>query len=59
MLSEEMNLQIEMAGTDRACMMLVCINGCEGILERPSERSDGFFLLKNKRKSAANEKNTH
>ena len=29
MLSEEMNLQIEMAGTDRACMMLVCINGCE------------------------------
>ena len=29
MLSEEMNLQIEMAGTDRACMMLVCINGHE------------------------------
>ena len=29
MLSEERNLQIEMAGTDRACMMLVCINGHE------------------------------
>ena len=29
MLSEERNLQIEMAVTDRACMMLVCINGHE------------------------------
>ena len=29
MLSEEKSLQIEMAGTDRACMMLVCINGNE------------------------------
>ncbi|MCD8171361.1 MAG: hypothetical protein LUE94_19015 [Clostridiales bacterium] len=29
MLSEEKSRQIEMAGTDRACMMLVCINGHE------------------------------
>ena len=29
MLSEEKSRQIEMAGTDRACMMLVCINGNE------------------------------
>ena len=29
MLSEERNLQIEMAGTDWACMMLACINGHE------------------------------
>ena len=35
-------------------MCSVC--GFEGISEKPSERSDGFLLLKNKRKSAANEK---
>jgi hypothetical protein len=35
-------------------MLSVC--GFEGISEKPSERSDGFLLLKNKRKSAANEK---
>ena len=29
MLSEEKSRQIEMAGTDWACMMLVCINGHE------------------------------
>lgn len=29
MLSEEKSRQIEMAGTDRACMMLACINGYE------------------------------
>ena len=36
-------------------MCSVC--GFEGISEKPSERFDGFLLLKNKRKSAANEKN--
>ena len=35
-------------------MCSVC--GVEVISERPSERSDGFLLLKNKRKSAVNEK---
>ena len=35
-------------------MCSVC--GFEGISEKPSERFDGFLLLKNKRKSAANEK---
>jgi len=35
-------------------MCSVC--GFEGISEGPSERSGGFLLLKNKRKSAVNEK---